>query len=146
MAWLDEILQFVAHGRKPDGTLSECRLDGDGSLRVTIAGESIEPAWDDSPGLISNRVVKATACTLLHLSGYSESSGYLHVFDANALPANGTKPTLAPVPIWWGWTISLPLPTRGRAFKAGIVWAVSTTAEKLTLDPTGRAFVNVQRT
>lgn len=146
MAWLDEILRFVAHGRKPDGALEECRLDGDGNLRVAIAGELIEPAWDDSPGLVAHRVVKATPCTLFHLSGYSESSGYLHVFDAAALPSNGTKPTLAPVPIWWGWTIALPLPSRGRAFKNGIVWAVSTTPEALTLDVAGRAFVNAQRT
>jgi hypothetical protein len=146
MAWLDEILQFVAHGRKADGSLAECRLDNDGNLRVTLASEAIEPAWDDSPGLVAHRVVKATPCTLLHLSGYSESSGYLQVFDANALPANGTKPTLAPAPIWWGWTIALPLPPRGRVFKNGVVWAVSTTAETLTLDSAGRAFVNVQRT
>lgn len=146
MAWLDEILQFVAHGRKPDGSLSECRLDTDGNLRVTIAAESIEPAWDDSPGLVASRVVKASPCMLLHLSGYSESSGYLHIFDATALPANGTKPTIAPIAIWWGWTLTAPLPPRGRVFKNGIVWAVSTTAETLTLDSAGRAFVNVQRT
>jgi hypothetical protein len=146
MAWLDEILQFVAHGRKPDGSLAECRLDGESNLRVTIAGETIEPGWDDSPGFVSHRVVKATSSTLLHLSGYSESSGYLHVFDATALPTDGTKPTLAPVLIWSGWTIALPLPPRGRVFKNGIVWALSTTAEALTLDLTGRAFVNVQRT
>lgn len=146
MAWLDEILQFVAHGRKPDGSLSECRLDTDGNLRVTLASDAIEPAWDDSPGLVAHRVVKAAPATLLHLSGYSESSGYLHVFDAAALPSNGTIPSVAPLTIWWGWSIALPLPPRGRAFKSGIVWAVSTTAEKLTLDPAGRAFVNVQRT
>lgn len=146
MAWLDEILQFVAHGRKPDGSLAECRLDGDGSLRVTLASEAIEPAWDDSPGFVAHRVVKTTPCTLLHLSGYSESNGFLHVFDAAALPPNGTKPSHAPVLIWSWWQIALPLPSRGRPFKTGLVWAVSTTAESLTLDPTGRAFVNVQRT
>lgn len=42
MAWLDEILQFVAHGRKPDGSLSECRLDAAGNLRVTLASEPAE--------------------------------------------------------------------------------------------------------
>ncbi|MBI2388627.1 MAG: hypothetical protein HYV09_03335 [Deltaproteobacteria bacterium] len=146
MAWLDEILRFVAHARKPDGSLEECRLDADGNLRVVVATDSLEPAWDDSPGFVAHRIVKATSGTLLHLSGYSESSGYLHVFDATALPADGTKPTLAPALLWSGWTIAVPLPPRGRVFKNGIVWAVSTTAEALTLDAAGRAFVNAQRT
>jgi len=146
MAWLDEILQFVAHGRKPDGSLSECRLDTDGSLRVTLASEAIEPAWDDSPGFVAQRVVKATPGTLLFLSCFAESSGYLHVFDATALPPNGTRPTIAPLQLWWGWSASLPLPPRGRAFRNGIVWAVSSTAATLTLDAAGRAFVNAQRT
>ncbi len=146
MAWLDEILRFVAHGRKPDGALEECRLDGDGNLRVTLASESIEPAWDDSPGFVTHRVVKATSGTLLHLSGYSESSGFLQLFDATVLPPNGTRPLLAPVLLYWGWSIALPLPARGRVFKNGIVWAVSTTPDVLTLDTAGRAFVNVQRT
>jgi len=146
MAWLDEILQFVAHGRKPDGSLSECRLDAEGNVRVALASDSIEPAWDDSPGFVPQRVVRASPSTLLFLSCFAESSGYLHVFDAKELPANGTKPTLAPMQLWWGWSTTLPLPVRGRAFKNGIVWAVSSTAETLTLDVAGRAFVNALRT
>lgn len=146
MAWLDEILQFVAHGRKPDGSLAECRLDNDGNLRVAVSGEVGDAPWDDSPGFAAHRVVKASPGTLLFLSCFAESSGYLHVFDNKALPPNGTKPTLAPMPLWWGWSMTLPLPARGRAFKNGLVWAVSSTAETLTLDLTGRAFVNAQRT
>jgi hypothetical protein len=146
MAWLDEILRFVAHARKPDGSLEECRLDTQGNLRVTLASEPVEPAWDDSPGFVAHRVVKPSTGTLLFLSCVAECGGYLHVFDAKELPANGTRPTLAPMQLWWGWPMTLPLPTRGRAFKDGIVWAVSTTAEKLTLDVAGRAFVNAQRT
>lgn len=145
MAWLDEILRFVAHARRPDGSLDECRLDGDGNLRVAIATEPLEPVWDDSPSFAAQRVVKAAGGTLFHLSGYSESNGYLHVFDAAALPANGTAPTLAPVLLWAGWSVTLPLPPRGRVFKIGIVWAVSSTADTLTLDTAGRAFVNAQR-
>jgi hypothetical protein len=146
MAWIDEILRFVAHGRKPDGSLDECRLDGDGNLRVTLASDAVAPAWDDSPGFVASRVVKATTTTLLYLGGLGDSEGYLLVFDANALPPNGTKPTLAPLPSGVGVPLQLPLPPRGRVFKYGVVWAVSSTAESLTLDPKGRAFINAQRT
>jgi hypothetical protein len=91
MAWIDEILRFVAHARKPDGSLDECRLDGDGNLRVTFTTDASEPAWDDSPGFVASRVVKAGASTLFHLGGLCDSEGYLLVFDANAVPVNGTK-------------------------------------------------------
>jgi hypothetical protein len=142
MAWLDEILRFVAHARKPDGALEECRLDAAGNLRVAIANDSPEPTWDDSPGFVSHRVVKVGPCTLLHLSASADSSGYLQVFDAAALPADGTRPTIAPVLLWPGVTIVVPLPERGRTFKTGIVWAVSTSPDVLHRDPAGRAFAD----
>lgn len=146
MAWIDEIIRFVAFARKPDGSIEELRLDDAGNLKVTLANAPPEPVWDDSPGFVAQRVVKATPCALMFLSGVAETNAYLQVFDAKTLPKDGTKPTLAPLQIWWGWPFTLSLPPNGRAFKHGVVWAVSTTPESLTHDPTARAFVNAQRT
>lgn len=147
MAWLDEILSFIAHARKPDGSLGECQLDPAGSLKVTLGTDpALASTPDDCAAFVAARVVRAGPCRLFHLAGLSNSSGYLHVFDAAAVPAPGTPPLLAPFQLWPGLAFVLPLPAGGRAFKTGVVWAVSTTLPAFSPDPTGQVWTNAERT
>ena len=84
---------------------------------------------------VSNRVVKATAGTLFLAIGYNNNAAtrYLQVFNAAALPADGTVPNLPPISVATGQNWSLNLGEYGYAFTTGIVIANSTTAATLTI-------------
>ncbi|MGZ3420580.1 MAG: hypothetical protein ACXWUG_25660 [Polyangiales bacterium] len=146
MAWLDEILNFVMHARKPDGDLGECALDAGGNLRVAVAGSGAETTWDDTRAFVSQRVVRTGATQLMHLAGYVEAGHYLLVFDASAVPKDGATPDLPPIPLSVGMWFELPLPPNGRAFKNGVAWAVSSVSGTLVLDPTARVWTSAART
>ncbi len=146
MAWLDEILSFIAHARKPDGSLGECQLDASGNLKVVVGDALALPTSDDCAAFVDARVVRAGPCRLFLLAGVADSGGFLHVFDAAAVPAAGTPPLFAPLQLWPGMTFSIPLPPQGRAFKTGVVWAVSSVALAFAPDPTGRVWTNAERT
>ena len=66
-------------------------------------------SWDDPPGMLSERVVRAAPAALQQLFGFSETYGFLHIFDATAVPPDGTLPAIA-LPIW-GFGSPFALPT-----------------------------------
>ena len=149
MTWMDEVFRFVMTGRKSDGVLDECQLDADKNLKVVVVATMSPPGaptarWDDPPGMLSERVVRAAPSTLLQLFGFSETYGFLHVFDASTVPPDGTRPAIA-LPIWgFGSPFALPLNAQGRDFSNGIVWAFSSTPAILTRDATAQIWANAQ--
>lgn len=148
MTWMDEVFRFLLTARKPDGSLDECQLDTDRNLKVTIVSTAI-PApppsiWDDPGGLLSERIVSATPKKLMQLFGFSQSYGFLHVFDAATAPADGAVPSIS-LPVWgFGSPFALPLSDRGRAFGSGIVWVFSSTPDTLTRDPSAQLWTNAE--
>jgi hypothetical protein len=89
----------------------------------------------------------AVSASLVAFTGYStlynvvmyNSSGstlYLQVFDTNAVPANGTAPTLAPVQVPAHATASITCDA-GRRFTNGIVIGCSTTDTTFTGSTSG---------
>lgn len=78
--------------------------------------------------------------------GFSNTSGFLHVFDEFEVPPNGARRAMC-VTLWgWGNPFALPLSLeRGRVFAKGIAWAFSLTPEKLTKDPTAQVWANAER-
>ena len=59
--------------------------------------------------MLSERVVRAAPAALQQLFGFSETYGFLHIFDATAVPPDGTLPAIA-LPIW-GFGSPFALPT-----------------------------------
>jgi hypothetical protein len=67
----------------------------------------------------------------LEVYNLSASTLYVHVFDTNALPANGAFPTIAPIQLPANSTATLSY-GNGRKFNVGITVASSTTPLTLT--------------
>ena len=148
MTWMDEVFRFLMTGRKPDGNLDECQLDADKNLKVTVVSTAATPApkssWDDPPGLLAEHVVRNAPGTLLQLFGFSQNYGFLHIFDAAAVPPDGTLPAIS-LPVWgFGSPFALPLNAQGRDFTNGIAWAFSSTAAALTRDSTAQIWANAE--
>lgn len=82
----------------------------------------------------NSRVIKASPGTLLTLQAYNSSGStvYLQVFDAVAMPLDGTIPTLAPVTLPSDSIASIDFGQRGRPFSTGIVAAFSSSPTFLT--------------
>ena len=107
---------------------------------VTLAAMSakiVEPGtWTPATAIApaDNGLLKATPGTLntiLAANSHATDVFYLQLFDANALPINGTAPRLPSIPIAAGQTVSIDL---GRmAFATGIYWASSSTVATLTV-------------
>lgn len=123
-------------------------VNKDGSINVHLTPSATNP-WTvfrtTAAGGEASRVAKAASGTLrdVYAGNVSGALGYLMLFDAAALPANGTVPLLAAVPIantQEGW---YDFGTDGIGFTTGMVVAMSTTQLTLTVvaggcDFTGR--------
>lgn len=106
-----------------------------------VAGSTGQASVLNAAAASSNKVVKASAGRLFRVSAFNSSGGkvYLQVFDAIAMPLDGTIPTLAPVAIAADGTATIDFGTRGRPFTTGIVVAGSSTGATLT-NTTGLIF------
>lgn len=95
----------------------------------------------DSQGVLTGEAVKATPGALVSLRGhnYSGSTRYIHLFNAAAVPTNGTAPSILPIAVAAGADFSLDIPKDGVWFTTGIAWASSQTRDTLTI--TGAADV-----
>lgn len=83
---------------------------------------------------VASLVVKTTPGALYSVQIFSSVVGFIHVFDATALPSNGAVPVIAPIAVGAGTTATtLNLGERGARFATGIVVAKSTTAGTLTV-------------
>lgn len=90
-------------------------------------------------------VVRST--TVYTISAYNSSATdlYLHVFDATAVPANGTVPTLSPVLIPAGKTGGWDFNVAGCKFANGVAVASSTT-DRTTTNATASFQINITHT
>jgi len=105
------------------------------STQVQNATITMGPGTDVQANAAASLVVSAAAATFLYAGLASDAAArvWLHVFDAAALPANGTVPTLTPVAVDNTLEGSISLFDRGVAFGTGITLAVSTTHRTLTV-------------
>ena len=71
------------------------------------------------------------ALSLLAANSHAVTTVYLQIFDAAAVPADGTAPRIPSIPIAPGQTVHIPL---GRMrFATGLVWASSSTVSTKTV-------------
>lgn len=89
----------------------------------------------------SDALEKAAVCidrpcraqTIIALNGHASADYFLMVFDAVAIPANGTRPALTPIPVAHGDTRSYYWNEKeGYWFTNGIVAALSSDGETYT--------------
>lgn len=69
----------------------------------------------------------------IRLTNAAAATRYAQFFDSTAVPANGSVPTLLPVPVVAGATISISFPDGGRYFASGFSWCSSSTQATKTL-------------
>ena len=102
---------------------------GHPTVRIAAADQK-----EFSTALEGSHVGKACAGRLFSVTAYNKSADpcYLLIFDLAAVPANGTKPTLAPVAVPVGTTASYPCPET-TPMGTGIVAALSSTDSTLTV-------------
>jgi hypothetical protein len=119
-----------------DGETNELALSRDGRLLVADRDPSAV-LTSRSPSLEASRRVKVGAGSLLALTGSTEASAarWLMLFDSDDdPPADNTDPLecfrLAP-----GSSFSYEPPAGRLDFSTGLVWAISTAADTLALDP-----------
>ena len=113
-------------------------LQGVGPSGVGPGGSSgASTSWTNfaSTALEASRVVKASSGTLRDVYVYQASGSllYLQLFNAAALPANGTVPSFTPIPVPTGSMAFIDFGTDGIILSTGIVAALSTTAATLTV-------------
>lgn len=107
---------------------------------VTVDGFAPSPTLGNlsnstSLALEASKVVKASAGKLFVVSGFNtlSSDQYIQIFDATAVPANGTVPAIVIYAVA-GSTFGYTAPSLfGRSFSSGIVICNSTTAATKTL-------------
>ncbi len=109
------------------------------------AGEiSSYPALGTANVFAASAVVKTTGAVVYRVLGYNAnaSTRYLQVFDANALPANGATP-LAVLPLTTKTNGTIDFGQIGLVTKTGLVVALSTTDQSLTVTGTADGLFNV---
>lgn len=69
----------------------------------------------------------------IRLTNAAAATRYAQFFDATAVPADGSVPTLIPVAVAAGATLSYSFPGGGRYFRNGFCWCSSSTQGTKTL-------------
>jgi hypothetical protein len=92
-------------------------------------------------------VAVSRSTTLFTVTAYNSSATdlYLHVFDATAVPANGSIPTMPPVLIPAGKTGGWDYSIGGCKFANGVAVATSTT-DRTTTNATASFMINLTHT
>ena len=128
-----------------DGEESPVLVDDTGRLEVTTASGGVVVVSFDPPSsynsittgtLLDSDVVNAAPGTILDVNGFNASAGvrFFQLFDAVAVPGNGTTPDTIPIQIPAGVHFSITFADgQGQSFATGISWASSTTQLDLTL-------------
>lgn len=91
-------------------------------------------AYYRSAALAASGVINNGRAYLSGIMGYNNNLGaqWIHLFNATALPANGTAPVLFPLRIEGQSNFFFDLAEILRFFDTGIVWGNSTTVATLT--------------
>lgn len=105
-------------------------------------------SYYSSGNLLKQGLIFTGACDLLLVSGFKENTTalrYVMFFDAAALPAAGAVPKMS-ISVPGGnasFSYSAPiLPMSTNEYAVGVYWALSTTANTLTLAASGDCWVN----
>jgi len=69
----------------------------------------------------------------IRVTNASGGTRYLHLFNMSVVPADGSTPSLIPIPILNGSTVSIGYTEGGRYFSTGLSWCSSTTQATKTL-------------
>lgn len=126
----------VRPGLSSGEQLERLLIDNDGVLLTReTGGGSASPSRFNSAGDVASLVVKASGGNLFDYEAYNAAAAtrYVQVFNATALPANGTVPDLMPLEIPAAGTGSLAFVNEGCPFTTGIVIAISSTRATLTI-------------
>ena len=94
---------------------------------IPVTNYSSDLALDKDVVLAKPIVVKE-----IRLTNVAAATRYAQFFDATVVPADGSTPTLLPVSVVAGATISLSFPD-GRYFANGLCWCSSSTQATKTL-------------
>jgi len=143
VGWLNVLGGGVHNATLPtvaDGYVGPLQLDDEGRLIVNVGatGGSTSVSRSTSAAYESSRVHSGAA----RVQGFSvfskaAAAGYIFLFDAAALPANGTLPDYPPIPIAVGAAagafVSVDFGEEPRNHASGFVVAFSSTAATLTL-------------
>jgi hypothetical protein len=119
--------------KAPSGAAtSALQTTGNASL-AKISGETAGTNVH-SVALETNHVISAAACKVKSIKALNNSGAnlWLHVFDAAALPANGTVPSRCPIPVLAGQVNGDSWPG-STGFTVGCVAALSSTLSTLTV-------------
>lgn len=103
-------------------------------MSIAIAPQTASLAQMVTPGApATSDLVASGESHLLEIFGTNTEAGdvFIMIFDAVALPGNGTAPRITPIPVPAGESFSLTTPQA--VFGTGIFWAVSSTPDTLTL-------------
>jgi hypothetical protein len=97
-----------------------------------------------SSAFADKAVVSATPVIVKEVRVTNASGGtrYVHLFNAAAVPADGVAPTVIPIPITNGASLSLSY-TDGNYFSTGLCWCSSTTQATKTLGGASDFWVEV---
>lgn len=89
---------------------------------------------ESSDALEKSHIMKAKPCKLLMLFGYNSGGAqFLQLFDSATLPADGTVPSVAPIPIEAAKPFSIAIGICGIPFDTGLVVCNSSTAGTKTI-------------
>lgn len=121
-----------------DGDVAPLALDVDGVLKVRDVGSAPSGASSRiSFPLATSGIIKASAGFLRQIQGRSMANAnrWLMYFDAVAVPGNGATPVWPSIPLLSTLPSGFPFGFmyQEMPFATGIVWAVSTTPETLTI-------------
>jgi len=118
-----------------DGDLFPLLTDGSGNLLVAVASSSPTSASKFVSAAYEASHVRVGVAKLRSgfLSSKAAAAGFWFVYDANAVPANGTLPDFPPIPVPVGPAfVSLDL-AEERSMALGIVFVFSSTQATLTI-------------
>ena len=105
-------------------------------------------------GFQDGEVIETTPPILLRVTVTNKGASTLYalVFDAATLPGDGAVPTIAPIAVPTGTTVSVHFNESsgqgftGLAMTAGLAWCASTTAGTKTVDSTASLWLSARYT
>lgn len=110
------------------------QVDANGNLKVAVTSSSATSSkFTSSAYEASHASSGAKTVRSIYVSSKAAAAGFVFIFDAASLPANGTVPDFPPVPIPAGPAfVSVPI-DEGRSHATGLVVAFSSTQATLTI-------------
>ena len=133
--FLQSVFKWLAHGRTITGDLKEIACSADGKLLIdTISSNGIWLYPSTDYILTYRRVISNSSNSLLQIIATNEgtSKGWFMIFNNNTLPVTGSIPRYS-FPVTSGATVGMDQ-SRAILFDQGISWAISSTANTLTLE------------